>query len=154
MISFAFFSSVDLMSRRLDPEGLGIILLNAFMDEFFQQEKRSTPDTFDLLHYNGIPGSNDGNKVSFEKGSNGVAFDTCNCLNWGPLGFTKTLLLLYFCWVLHRRLIPTIISFVLTNILCLLPGTLLSWFGDFTWMWSKIPLCFKSNDDVPANQMA
>lgn len=51
------------MQRRLDPEGLGIILLNAFMDEFFPLEKRSTPDTFDLMHYNGIPGSNEGNKV-------------------------------------------------------------------------------------------
>lgn len=51
------------MISRLDPEGLGIILLNAFMDEFFPTEKRSTPDTFDLMHYNGIPGSNEGNKV-------------------------------------------------------------------------------------------
>lgn len=51
------------MQRRLDPEGLGIILLNAFMDEFYPQESRSTPDTFDLMHYNGIPGSNEGNKV-------------------------------------------------------------------------------------------
>lgn len=56
--------SVEIMQRRLDPEGLGIILLNAFMDEFFPLEKRSTPDTFDLMHYNGIPGSNDGNKVN------------------------------------------------------------------------------------------
>lgn len=51
------------MQKRLDPEGLHIILLNAFMDEFFPQEQRSTPDTFDLMHYNGIPGSNEGNKV-------------------------------------------------------------------------------------------
>lgn len=60
---------VDIMQRRLDPEGLGIILLNAFMDEFFPLEKRSTPDTFDLMHYNGIPGSNDGNRVHYCKGS-------------------------------------------------------------------------------------
>lgn len=52
------------MRKRLDPENLGIILLNAFMDEFFPEEKRSMPDTFDLLHYNGIPGSNYGNQVS------------------------------------------------------------------------------------------
>lgn len=51
------------MSKKLDPEGLGIILLNAFMDEFFPEEKRSTPDTFDLLHYNGIPRSNVDDKV-------------------------------------------------------------------------------------------
>ncbi|KAM7348603.1 ubiquitin carboxyl-terminal hydrolase MINDY-3 homolog [Cochliomyia hominivorax] len=60
---------VDIMQRRLDPEGLGIILLNAFMDEFFPLEKRSTPDTFDLMHYNGIPGSNEGNRVHYCKGS-------------------------------------------------------------------------------------
>ncbi|XP_005175397.3 ubiquitin carboxyl-terminal hydrolase MINDY-3 homolog [Musca domestica] len=60
---------VEIMQRRLDPEGLGIILLNAFMDEFFPQEKRSTPDTFDLMHYNGIPGSNEGNRVRYCKGS-------------------------------------------------------------------------------------
>lgn len=52
------------MSKKLDPEGLGIILLNAFMDEFFPEEKRSTPDTFDLLHYNGIPRSNVENRVN------------------------------------------------------------------------------------------
>lgn len=51
------------MRKKLDPENLGIILLGAFMDEFFQEEKRSMPDTFDLLHYNGIPGSNHENKV-------------------------------------------------------------------------------------------
>ncbi|XP_018782861.1 PREDICTED: ubiquitin carboxyl-terminal hydrolase FAM188A homolog isoform X1 [Bactrocera latifrons] len=60
---------VEIMQKRLDPEGLHIILLNAFMDEFFPQEQRSTPDTFDLMHYNGIPGSNEGNKVGYCKGS-------------------------------------------------------------------------------------
>lgn len=54
---------VDIMSKKLDPEGLGIILLNAFMDEFFPEEKRSTPDTFDLIHYNGIPRSNADDQV-------------------------------------------------------------------------------------------
>lgn len=60
---------VDIMSKKLDPEGLGIILLNAFMDEFFPEEKRSTPDTFDLLHYNGIPRSNVEDKVIYHHGS-------------------------------------------------------------------------------------
>lgn len=60
---------VEIMQKRLDPEGLGIILLNAFMDEFFPLERRSTPDTFDLMHYNGIPGANEGNKVRYYKGS-------------------------------------------------------------------------------------
>jgi len=57
-------SSVNLMAKKLDPEGLGIILMHAFMEEFYPEQRHSTPDTFDLLHYNGIPGSNDGNKVS------------------------------------------------------------------------------------------
>ncbi|XP_034483692.1 ubiquitin carboxyl-terminal hydrolase MINDY-3 homolog isoform X2 [Drosophila innubila] len=60
---------VSLMQKRLDPENLGIILLNAFMDEFFPLERRSTPDTFELMHYNGIPGSNDNNKVRYYLGS-------------------------------------------------------------------------------------
>lgn len=46
------------MSSKLDPESLGIILMNAFMDEFFPEEVRSMPDTFNLMHYNGLPGSN------------------------------------------------------------------------------------------------
>uniref|UniRef100_A0A182KGW2 Ubiquitin carboxyl-terminal hydrolase MINDY n=1 Tax=Anopheles christyi TaxID=43041 RepID=A0A182KGW2_9DIPT len=59
---------VELMRSRLDPENLGIILLNAFMSEFFPDEKKSTPDTFDLLHYNGIPNSNYGNVVQYSRG--------------------------------------------------------------------------------------
>uniref|UniRef100_A0A182QYT7 Ubiquitin carboxyl-terminal hydrolase MINDY n=1 Tax=Anopheles farauti TaxID=69004 RepID=A0A182QYT7_9DIPT len=59
---------VDLMRSRLDPENLGIILLNAFMNEFFPDEKKSTPDTFDLLHYNGIPNSNYANRVQYHRG--------------------------------------------------------------------------------------
>ncbi|XP_033172403.1 ubiquitin carboxyl-terminal hydrolase MINDY-3 homolog [Drosophila mauritiana] len=60
---------VALMQKRLDPENLGIILLNAFMDEFFPLESRSTPDTFELMHYNGIPGSNENNKVRYYCGT-------------------------------------------------------------------------------------
>ncbi|XP_017040518.1 ubiquitin carboxyl-terminal hydrolase MINDY-3 homolog [Drosophila ficusphila] len=60
---------VALMQKRLDPENLGIILLNAFMDEFFPLERRSTPDTFELMHYNGIPGSNENNRVRYYCGS-------------------------------------------------------------------------------------
>jgi hypothetical protein len=64
---FCLLFSVDIMSKKLDPEGLGIILLNAFMDEFLPEEKRSVADTFDLLHYNGIPRSNADDKVRLEK---------------------------------------------------------------------------------------
>ncbi|XP_065074961.1 ubiquitin carboxyl-terminal hydrolase MINDY-3 homolog [Ochlerotatus camptorhynchus] len=59
---------VDLMRKKLDPESLGIILLNDFMNEFFPTEKKSVPDTFDLLHYNGIPNSNCENRVRYNKG--------------------------------------------------------------------------------------
>lgn len=59
---------VDLMRKKLDPECLGIILLNDFMYEFFPTEKKSMPDTFDLLHYNGIPNSNGENRVRFNRG--------------------------------------------------------------------------------------
>uniref|UniRef100_A0A182P181 Ubiquitin carboxyl-terminal hydrolase MINDY n=1 Tax=Anopheles epiroticus TaxID=199890 RepID=A0A182P181_9DIPT len=59
---------VELMRSRLDPENLGIILLNAFMNEFYPDDKRSTPDTFDLVHYNGIPNSNYGNAVQYSRG--------------------------------------------------------------------------------------
>lgn len=51
------------MSSKLDPESLGIILMNAFMDEFFPEEVRSMPDTFNIMHYNGLPGSNFSLKV-------------------------------------------------------------------------------------------
>lgn len=56
------------MKQKLDPEKLGIILLNAFMDEFFD-ERRLVPDVFRLWHYNGIPGSNDGHQVRYSAGS-------------------------------------------------------------------------------------
>ncbi|XP_017772432.1 PREDICTED: protein FAM188A homolog isoform X1 [Nicrophorus vespilloides] len=55
---------VDIMKKKLDSEHLGIILLNAFMDEFFPKEESSTPDTFQLMHYNGLGQSNyDGNVI-------------------------------------------------------------------------------------------
>lgn len=60
---------VDLMRKKLDPESLGIILLNEFMYEFFPAEKKSMPDTFDLQHYNGIPNSNCDNRVRYNKGN-------------------------------------------------------------------------------------
>ncbi|KAG4065491.1 hypothetical protein HA402_009052 [Bradysia odoriphaga] len=60
---------VDIMSSKLDPESLGIILMNAFMDEFFPDEARSMPDTFNIMHYNGLPGSNFSQKVKYNIGS-------------------------------------------------------------------------------------
>lgn len=58
------FLSVNIMRKKLDPENLGIILLNEFMEEFFQREESSTPDTFTLYHYNGLTRSNIDGKVN------------------------------------------------------------------------------------------
>lgn len=60
---------VDIMRKKLDSENLGIILLNAFMDEFFSGQIRSTPDTFNLFHYNGLARSNIGGVVAYRSGN-------------------------------------------------------------------------------------
>lgn len=52
------------MKKKLDSESLGIILLNAFMEEFFPKEETSTPDMFTLVHYNGLAQSNVNGQVS------------------------------------------------------------------------------------------
>lgn len=52
------------MKKKLDADCLGIILLSAFMDEFFPEETVSVPDTFTLFHYNGLPRSCPNNKVT------------------------------------------------------------------------------------------
>uniref|UniRef100_A0A336MR08 carboxylesterase n=1 Tax=Culicoides sonorensis TaxID=179676 RepID=A0A336MR08_CULSO len=56
---------VDIMRKKLDPESLGIILQNAFLEEFFEEEVSKCPDIFDLYHYNGIPNSNLHNQFQF-----------------------------------------------------------------------------------------
>ena len=51
--------SIKLMEQKLDPDNLGIVLLFAFMDEFFPNDLKRTPDVFTLWHYNGLSlGSN------------------------------------------------------------------------------------------------
>jgi hypothetical protein len=59
---------VEIMKRKLDPDSTSIILLSDFMYEFFPDDKKSTPDTFDLFHYNGIPNSNVSNVVRYSHG--------------------------------------------------------------------------------------
>lgn len=59
---------VELMRRKLDAENLGIILLGAFMDEFFPSGERAAPDTFPLLHYNGLARSNAAGRVRYRAG--------------------------------------------------------------------------------------
>lgn len=60
---------VDIMTKKLDSENLGIILLNAFMDEFFPKEESSVPDMFQLIHYNGLARSNVHKQVQYHYGS-------------------------------------------------------------------------------------
>lgn len=67
--NFFFFFSVNLMSSKLDSEGLGIILLPSFMDEFFSEQEIRTPDVFIVFHYNGQPRSNHNSKVTYIQGN-------------------------------------------------------------------------------------
>ncbi|XP_046672888.1 ubiquitin carboxyl-terminal hydrolase MINDY-3 homolog isoform X3 [Homalodisca vitripennis] len=60
---------VEIMKKKLDADSLGIILLSAFMEEFFPEETISVPDTFTLYHYNGLPRSCPNNKVVYQEGS-------------------------------------------------------------------------------------
>lgn len=59
---------VELMRRKLDAENLGIILLSAFMEEFFPGCERGAPDTFTLHHYNGLARSNPGARLQYRTG--------------------------------------------------------------------------------------
>ena len=52
------------MREKMDPEELGIITLNGFMDEFFPSEAQSEAvQSFTVFHYNGLPSSGPGHKV-------------------------------------------------------------------------------------------
>nr|CAD7437541.1 unnamed protein product [Timema bartmani] len=60
---------VEIMAKKLDSESLGIILLNAFMEEFFPDEKPTIPEVFTVFHYNGLPRSCPENKVMYQEGN-------------------------------------------------------------------------------------
>ncbi|XP_066144099.1 ubiquitin carboxyl-terminal hydrolase MINDY-3 homolog [Euwallacea fornicatus] len=60
---------VNIMKKKLDSESLGIILLNAFMEEFFPKEESSTPDMFTMVHYNGLAQSNVNGQVQYHIGA-------------------------------------------------------------------------------------
>lgn len=59
---------VEIMRKKLDADSTSIILLTDFMYEFFPEDKRSTPDTFEIFHYNGIPSSNENHSVRYNRG--------------------------------------------------------------------------------------
>jgi len=61
---------VKIMEEKMDPEQLGIITLNSFMEEFFPAD--SNPEaslTFRMLHCNGLKSSNPDHKVKYHEGS-------------------------------------------------------------------------------------
>ncbi|XP_073703311.1 ubiquitin carboxyl-terminal hydrolase MINDY-3 isoform X2 [Garra rufa] len=60
---------VNLMKSKLDPEGLGIILLGQFLQEFFPDQDSVIPDSFPVYHYNGLKQSNHNEKVSYVEGT-------------------------------------------------------------------------------------
>lgn len=60
---------VNLMKSKLDPEGLGIILLGQFLLEFFPDQDSVIPDSFPVFHYNGLKQSNHNEKVSYVEGT-------------------------------------------------------------------------------------
>ena len=52
------------MCKELDPENVGVILFNKFLDSFYSVEQSfMPPDTFDIFHYNGMESSCPDNKV-------------------------------------------------------------------------------------------
>lgn len=60
-----FLLSVKIMAEKLDPEQLGVITLNGFLEEFFSTGKSDADDkqTFTVYHYNGLPQSCPDSKV-------------------------------------------------------------------------------------------
>ena len=53
------------VQTRLDPESLGIITLNSFLEEFFPNEStEDVTNTFQVFHYNGLARSHPDMKVS------------------------------------------------------------------------------------------
>ncbi|XP_031224892.1 ubiquitin carboxyl-terminal hydrolase MINDY-3 isoform X3 [Mastomys coucha] len=60
---------ISLMKNKLDPEGLGIILLGPFLQEFFPDQGSSGPESFTVYHYNGLKQSNYNEKVMYVEGT-------------------------------------------------------------------------------------
>ncbi|KAJ6666707.1 hypothetical protein lerEdw1_020431 [Lerista edwardsae] len=60
---------VNLMKTKLDPEGLGIILLGPFLQEFFPEQDSKVQESFPVYHYNGLKQSNYNEKVMYVEGT-------------------------------------------------------------------------------------
>ncbi|XP_026083170.1 ubiquitin carboxyl-terminal hydrolase MINDY-3-like [Carassius auratus] len=57
---------VNLMKSKLDPEGLGVILVGQFLQEFFPDQDSVIPNSFPVYHYNGLKQSNHNEKVRYK----------------------------------------------------------------------------------------
>ncbi|XP_053322957.1 ubiquitin carboxyl-terminal hydrolase MINDY-3 [Spea bombifrons] len=66
---------VNLMKTKLDPEGLGIILLGPFLQEFFSEQGSKVPESFSVFHYNGLKQSNRNEKVTYTEGTAVMGFE-------------------------------------------------------------------------------
>ncbi|XP_068091595.1 ubiquitin carboxyl-terminal hydrolase MINDY-3 isoform X2 [Hyperolius riggenbachi] len=66
---------VNLMKTKLDPEGLGIILLGPFLQEFFPEQGSKVPESFSVFHYNGLRQSNHNEKVTYIEGTAVMGFE-------------------------------------------------------------------------------
>ena len=70
MTSIVFFiipRSITFIKNKLDPDDLGIILLNNFLDEFFPNcEPHFPPKAFLIYHYNGLLQSSNSRKVCYK----------------------------------------------------------------------------------------
>jgi ubiquitin carboxyl-terminal hydrolase MINDY-3/4 len=60
---------VKIMAEKLDPEQLGVITLNSFLEEFYSNDKpnHDAVQTFIVYHYNGLPRSSLNNKVQYSE---------------------------------------------------------------------------------------
>ena len=62
---------ISIMAEQLDPENMGIILFNSFVQEFFPKalnDENFIQKEFDVFHYNGLIQSNSDRKVCFRQG--------------------------------------------------------------------------------------
>ncbi|XP_028726362.1 ubiquitin carboxyl-terminal hydrolase MINDY-3 isoform X3 [Peromyscus leucopus] len=66
---FSDLQYVNQVKNKLDPEGLGIILLGPFLQEFFPEQGSSGPESFTVYHYNGLKQSNYNEKVMYVEGT-------------------------------------------------------------------------------------
>uniref|UniRef100_S4RIG3 Ubiquitin carboxyl-terminal hydrolase MINDY n=1 Tax=Petromyzon marinus TaxID=7757 RepID=S4RIG3_PETMA len=66
---FADPEYVNIMKTKLDPEGLGLILLGPFILEFFPEQEVNIPESFTVYHYNGLRHSCPKEKVSYTEGT-------------------------------------------------------------------------------------